>query len=177
MLSESIRGYSLALLEISKEEKKIETFYNQIKIIFQTFENNPEIISILDSLSIDQESKEKIIDKSYKGLDINLINTFKLLASKNQFKHCKDILKNLRAFLQNELNIKEGIVYSIEKLTPSLIKKLEKKISSQLNSKVSLMNYIDKSLIGGFKVIVDDIIIEDSIKSYLETMKQNLIER
>lgn len=177
MVSELIRGYSLALLEISKEEKKVKTFYNQIKIVFQTLEENPKIIDVLDSLSIDQKDKDKIIDKAYKGLEPNLINTFKLLSSKNQFKHCESILKKLKDYLQDELKIKEGIVYSVSKLNPSLIKKLETKVSNQLNSKITLTNHIDRSLIGGFKVVIDDIIIEDSIKSYLETMKQNLIDR
>ena len=63
----------------------------------------------------------------------------------------------------------------MEKLTPVKLKKIEEKISQELNKKITLKNLIDKELIGGFKVVVGSIVIEDSVKSELKAIKNSLI--
>lgn len=76
--------------------------------------------------------------------------------------------------MQEILKIKQGIVYSTKLLKPAEIKKLEQKLSKEYQYEVSLVNLIDKELIGGFKIKIDSIVIEDSIKLELENMKKTL---
>ena len=65
--------------------------------------------------------------------------------------------------------------FSTEKLTSVKIKKIEEKVSKELGKKITLKNLIDKELIGGFKIVVGSIVIEDSVKSELKAMKDSLI--
>ena len=51
---------------------------------------------------------------------------------------------------------------------------IEKKISALEENKVELRNQIDKSLIGGVKVVIGDHIYDDSIKHHLDELKTNL---
>ena len=94
---------------------------------------------------------------------------------KNNFKYFKDILNKLNKYLQDILKIEQGIIYSTEKLTSVKIKKIEEKVSKELDKKITLKNLIDKELIGGFKIVVGSIVIEDSVKSELKAMKDSLI--
>ena len=75
----------------------------------------------------------------------------------------------------NELNIKSGVVYTTIKLSSKQIKGLEKKVSSILNANVTLTNKLDESLLGGFKIQVEDYILDDSIKNRLSNLKQTII--
>ena len=95
--------------------------------------------------------------------------------TKNNFKYFKDILNKLNKYLQDILKIEQGIIYSTEKLTSVKIKKIEEKVSKELDKKITLKNLIDKELIGGFKIVVGSIVIEDSVKSELKAMKDSLI--
>ena len=95
--------------------------------------------------------------------------------TKNNFKYFKDILNKLNKYLQDILKIEQGIIYSTEKLTSVKIKKIEEKVSKELDKKITLKNLIDKELIGGFKIVVGSIVIEDSVKSELRAMKDSLI--
>ena len=74
----------------------------------------------------------------------------------------------------NELNIKRGIVYSTIKLTKTQLKGMESKISKMLNANVTLRNVIDENLLGGFKVQVEDYILDDSMKNRLEKLKETI---
>lgn len=167
-------GYALALLEIAQDEKKIKEYYDEINIILEVLEENKEIENILDNFSLNESKKIKIIDESFKKINVNLINTMKILSIKNQFKYFNDILNYLLKYIQEILNIKQGIIYTVDPISKKDIKKLEAKLSKEKGYKIQLKNLIDKELIGGFKIEIGTLVIEDSIKSELEAMKTKL---
>lgn len=167
-------GYALALLDIAKEEKITKKIYLQINQIIESLEKNEEFVLLLDS-NIQQAKKEKLIKNVFKNIHWSLTNVAIILMIKNNFKYFKDILNKLNKYLQDILKIEQGIIYSTEKLTSVKIKKIEEKVSKELNKKITLKNLIDKELIGGFKIVVGSIVIEDSVKSELRAMKDSLI--
>ena len=163
-------GYALALLDIAKEEKITKKIYLQINQIIESLEKNEEFVLLLDS-NIQQAKKEKLIKNVFKNIHWSLTNVAMILMTKNNFKYFKDILNKLNKYLQDILKIEQGIIYSTEKLTSVKIKKIEEKVSKELDKKITLKNLIDKELIGGFKIVVGSIVIEDSVKSELKAMK------
>lgn len=167
-------GYALALLDIAKEEKITKKIYLQINQIIESLEKNEEFVLLLDS-NIQQSKKEKLIKNVFKNIHWSLTNVAMILMIKNNFKYFKDILNKLNKYLQDILKIEQGIIYSTEKLTSVKIKKIEEKVSKELDKKITLKNLIDKELIGGFKIVVGSIVIEDSVKSELKAMKDSLI--
>ena len=167
-------GYALALLDIAKEEKITKKIYLQINQIIESLEKNEEFVLLLDS-NIEQAKKEKLIKNVFKNIHWSLTNVAMILMIKNNFKYFKDILNKLNKYLQDILKIEQGIIYSTEKLTSVKIKKIEEKVSKELGKKITLKNLIDKELIGGFKIVVGSIVIEDSVKSELKAMKDSLI--
>ena len=167
-------GYALALLDIAKEEKITKKIYLQINQIIESLEKNEEFVLLLDS-NIQQAKKEKLIKNVFKNIHWSLTNVAMILMIKNNFKYFKDILNKLNKYLQDILKIEQGIIYSTEKLTSVKIKKIEEKVSKELGKKITLKNLIDKELIGGFKIVVGSIVIEDSVKSELRAMKDSLI--
>lgn len=174
--SETKIGYSLALLDIAKEEKKIKEIYKQVNIIFSNLDDEPEFVKILDSSSLDNNEKFNIIDKTFKGFHWSLVNTMKLLAETNRVKILKDILTHLIKQLQELLNIKKGIIYSTIKLSRNEIKKIEDKLTQQFDTEINLVNLIDKELIGGFKVELGSFIIDESIRYELQSISKIIME-
>lgn len=167
-------GYALALLDIAKEEKATKKIYLQINQIIESLEENEEFVLLLDS-NIQQQEKEKIIKKVFKNVHWSLINVALILIEKSNFRYFKDILNKLNKYLQDILKIEQGIIYSTEKISSIKLKKIEDKISKELDKKITLKNLIDNELIGGFKIVVGSIVIEDSVKSELRAMKDSLI--
>ena len=90
----------------------------------------------------------------------------------------KNFVVNFDEFIKNcneSLNVKDGIVYSVNPLDQNQMLKIENAISVKLNCKVELVNVIDEKLIGGVKVQVEDKIFDGSIKNRLENLKNTLI--
>lgn len=173
--NEMISGYSLAILDLIQEEKSdIENIYYQIIEIKDALEENPLFEQILDN-STNDDKKISIIEESFHRIHWSLINVAQMLSLKKHFKYFKNILNNLIKHLQEILQIEQGIVYSITPIGKIRLAKLEKKLSNDFGKKISLKNLIDHELIGGFKIILGSVVIQNSIESQLNLLKKELI--
>lgn len=175
MSSEHINGYSLALFSLAKEEKKLKQVKEGALSISESFKENPEYVHLLSSKRLDMDTKEKMVSKAFKGMNKNLINFILLTAKNGKTTIVVPVLNKLVKYINEDLKIKEGIVYSAQKLTAAEIKKIETRVSKQLGFKPTLVNKLDAFLISGIKIVVDDEVIEDSINSRLEQIKQSLL--
>lgn len=167
--------YANALFSIALEENKVEFYKNEIKMLRQVILQNDEILHLFSSCFIQKEDKEKIIDEVFKNQDINIINFLKVIVN-NKRTNC--LIKIFDEFIKtcNEnLNVKEGIVYSITKLDKKQVEEIEKALKVRLNCEVELVNLIDERLLGGVKVVIEDKIFDGSIKNKLEKLKSSLI--
>ena len=72
--------------------------------------------------------------------------------------------------------IKEGILYTASLLDEAKVKAIEAKIAQKIGKKVELTMVKDETLIGGFKVVISDLVIDNSIKNKLESLKNDLVE-
>ena len=149
-----------------------------INLLDDYFENNSDTFSYLKSYFVSDERKYEIIDCLCKDIDIKNINSFlKLLIKKHRLIHFKKIAKEFNKSINTVLGIAEGIIYSTTIMDKKEIERIETAIAKKIGQKVELTNKIDESLIGGFKVAINDFVFDYSLKNKLELLKNNLNER
>ena len=54
------------------------------------------------------------------------------------------------------------------------MKKIKKKLEDEYGKEINLKNLIDKELIGGFKIVIDSTVIENSVSQDLDLLKKEL---
>lgn len=170
--------YASALVSIAKDENKLKEYKIAISNLDAFLLANEEAKKLLESYFVDFEDKVKFIDeltKEYKL--INLSNYIKLITKKHLMFHFHDIALAINKQINNELNIDEGFVYSVNRLSDKELSNIEEAVSKKLNQKVELQNKLDSRLIGGIKVVVHDHVFDGSILGKLETLKNTLKER
>ena len=167
--------YANALLSIAIDEDKVDYYRIEIKNIRTAFLSDNGIINLLSSAFIDFNDKEEIINNIYKGND-NVLNFMKVIVRNRRANVMIKIFNEFIKKCNETLNIKDGYVYSVRKLTEEEIEKIEDGISEKLASRVELENIIDEKLIGGVKVLVEDKIFDGSIKTKIEKLKESLIK-
>ena len=173
-----INGYALALLSLSKEEKKLKAYKEQSLALIEAFELNEDYIGVLNTKSIPVETRRDLAKKAFgKKISKNILNFMFLLIERSKVNLAIPVLKKLVKLINEDMNIDEGTVYSVIPLSKLEVTKIEKKTSTILGKKVVLINKIDKELISGIKVIVQDEVIEDSVISRFEQLRQTLLER
>ena len=170
--------YASALLSLAKEEKKVLEYKLSLLDIEEYFSEHNEVKTYLESYFVETSDKYEIIDLLTKDSKLDSLSSFlKLLIKKHRFNILHRIVKEYVEIANEELGILEGYVYSVNELTKKEIGRIEEAIGNKLTHKVELKNKIDKSLIGGFKVIVSDHVYDSSLKSKLQSLKLNLKER
>ena len=167
--------YANGLFSIALEENKVDLYRKRIKMIKNVFEENDDFLHLLSSCFISNEEKDEIIDKVFKSEEEYIKNFIKIIFI-NKRGNC--LIKILNEFIKtcNEnLNIKDGVIYSVNKLSNEQIEKIQESLSTRLNCKVELTNSLDEKLLGGVKVSIEDKIFDGSIKNKLEKLKESLI--
>lgn len=170
-INEVIYNWSFALYSLASEEKILNKINTEVDTLINVLKQNKEYLFYLNSYSYSSEFKNKLIDKAFSTFNKYLVNFIKLCIDANISKYLLVIFKKYREFANSELKIKKGIVYSITPLSDQEIRKLEKIISEKINFEVQLINIIDEQLLAGVKIKVEDYVLDNSIKSYLETFK------
>ena len=170
-------AYAAGLYELALEAKKVPSFQKEMKQVLSLFRENPELLETLSSYSLPEESLNALVDKIFGGLKNKEIPAFlKLLMLKHEIIHFEIIASSFNNLANDYSGIKEGIVYSAEKLSDSEIKKIEKAIGDRLGSKVDLENHVDHRLIGGVKVYVDDKVFDGTILGKIERLRSSLLK-
>ena len=100
----------------------------------------------------------------------------KLLARKNALKFSKRIIDEFKKYYNKQNGILEIEVKSVKGLETDFEKKLKEKFKKSWKvAEVDLKSSIDKSLIGGLVLGIDDMIIDGSLKGNLKKIKEKMI--
>ena len=167
--------YAIALLSIAKEENKIKEYVLEVENLVEIFEKNKDLVLLLKDHGLSKDEKKETISLCFEGkINEFILNLLYVLIDNKRGGYILDVCNEFVRIGLNELNIKRGIVYSTIKLTKTQLKGMESKISKMLNANVTLRNVIDENLLGGFKVQVEDYILDDSMKNRLEKLKETI---
>ena len=169
--------YSTALFEIAHENNLGKEFYEELHLVSDEFKDNPEYINILSSPNIPVKRRHALLTEAFgKHIHEYVLSFVKLICEKGRIKEFSEFVSEFDA-LYNAFNsvVHAYIASTVELLDDKkeeLIKCLEK-----ISGCFVVPHYeIDKSLVGGIVVRMNDTIIDGSIKHKLiqfrEVMEQ-----
>lgn len=169
--------YAIAFVELAKESKlDLYSLRNETNTLTQIFKKELRLTRFLSINSIKLESKYEVIDNVFKDFNHLLINFIKLIVSKNRSAFIYDILKETLKELDSYLTIEKGVVYSSTKLSEENLNKLKKALEKKINKTLDLTNVVDESIIGGFKICLENSIYDSTINTRLNKLKETLLK-
>ena len=168
--------YGLALYSLALEEKKIDSWQEEVKQLMSIFKENTDFVMILGSNFLSIEERQEILRKTLVGVDENIISFILVIMDNNRTNLIPEIFESFNSYCNEYRGVSEGLIYSTLKLDQKVISQIEEKISKMENHKVELKNIIDPTLIGGVKVVISGHIYDGSIKHHIEMMKTDLMK-
>lgn len=167
--------YAIALLSVAKEENLVKEYVDEVSAIIDIMNENKDLLYLLKDYGLSTNEKKETLALCFENkIHEYILNLFYVIIDNKRGKYILDICNEFVRIGLNELNIKKGIIYSTIKLSNKQLSEIEKIISKMLSCNVTLQNQIDASLIGGFKIQVEDYILDDSMKSRLEKLKETI---
>lgn len=169
--------YAQALFELACESEKVDLWQRQMQLIHQTFQQDPQIGDFFGHIRIEAAHKKEIVKQIFMGkIDGQLINFFCLLIDKRRVRLFEEIAIEFHVMCNLSKGIKEGIVYSTRPLDREEIQRIEQSVSQKMKLNVELTNKIDPQLLSGVRVIVDDIVMDGSLRNRIDSLRQELLK-
>lgn len=171
-------AYANALFDLSLEEKNENAVLEQMDMINTAVTGNEELVKILASKNLSKDEKKDILVKVFAdNVDKDVMNFLKLLVDKSRINHVKDIAKAYKNAYLEHFEIKEAIIYSTTLLDESKVEEIKDALEQKYNQKYIAINKIDESLVAGIKVVINDLVIDGSVKNKLDRMKATILNK
>lgn len=177
MVSQIAERYGQALFDLALEMNSLELWQTQAKELLEIFSDSTELDRFFNAVKISTEEKRNLIRTVFEGkIEKMLLNFLELLIDKKRIGNVKEILQHFIMLANEERGIENGVVVSSRKLSKDEISQIEEAMSLKRKQKVELVNKVDRKLISGVKVIIKNEVIDGSMKSKIETLKNELLK-
>lgn len=177
MKTEVCKNYGQGLFLFAKEEQKVEQFEQQAKQVLNVLAENTDLSVFLNAVKITKDEKKALIQKVFQDqLDQSFINFIKVLIDKGRIDEIEGILEEYVSLTEQEMGIVRATVYSARTLKDEDLEKIKKALEVKTKKTIRLKNVIKPALLAGIQVKYENQLIDISLQSQLDTLKQRLLK-
>ncbi|GGZ23229.1 ATP synthase subunit delta [Echinicola pacifica] len=169
--------YAKALLGLAVEQGVLNEVHQDMQQLLKVVKENRDFALLLKSPIVTADVKAKIINQIFTGSAQDLtLKFYSIISRKKRENLLADIAKQFLAIYNDHEGIQKAVVTTTFPIGDELRKvfaEAVKEISGK--PKVELVEKIDKDIIGGFVLKVDDRQIDDSLSSKLKSLKLHFL--
>lgn len=167
------KAYAVAVLDLCKENNKdINKVVSDLQLISDSFDD--EIIKFFKTPKVSISEKKEVITKVFKDLDKDIYGLLMVLVDNNAILSLDDIIEEIKSLIAEEEGYVTVEVTSVHELTIDEIDSIMTYFEKKLNKKVKLQETIDKKLVGGLIIKYNGKIIDGSLFTKSESLKEYL---
>ena len=171
------RRYAKALLNLAENQKDLDNTGKHLNSITEVYKENLELRQVLSDTKVSSGIKLEILKDVLSKIKVSkLVDTFsRYLLAKRRIDFLPDIERAFNLLLQEKLGRIEANVTTASELPKDTIKKLVDAISSYSGKEIEVNVTIDPSIIGGIVTRIGSTVIDGSIQTYLNQIRQSII--
>ncbi|MCB2188319.1 MAG: F0F1 ATP synthase subunit delta [Deltaproteobacteria bacterium] len=170
------KRYARALLEIGKEDGNLEQYGRDVASFAELLTQAPELDFALSNPAFDLDDRKKLLGDFLKRLELGAMvqNFFRLLMDRGRINGARDIAIVYAMLMDEEKGITRAEVVSATQLDEAEVRRLTDALKKVAGRDVQLEVKEDPSLIGGVVAKIGDLVLDGSVKSQLESLKESL---
>lgn len=171
------RRYALALYEVAESKDKVEQYIEDLEEICHLIEANNDFYEVIKHPQISTRKKKHTFINIFKGkIDEELLSFLLILIEKDRILYLKEKLNEMKKIYLEKHNTLTGVVKTTIPLSDEEYSSLLTKLEAKYNKKVILEQEIDKSLLGGIYVRVHNDVLDATIKSKLNELRDLMLK-
>jgi len=171
------KRYAKAIFSLGKEQGKVDAYAKTLNAIAGLFEDQK--LGLEDALvnpMYPLEARHKVMANVAKSAKADKIMTtfLDLLVEKKRVDVLPEIAFAVQEMVDLEDNVSHGSVVSAVKLDKKLLGKIQATLEKITGNKVILETQVDPSIIGGIVAKVGDLVLDGSIRTQLNGLKESI---
>ena len=172
------KTYGEALFELAVEENKVDVFEQEISVILDILNQNPDFVQLLNHPKIAKEEKLQVVKDVFGGkIEKEILGFLNIIVAKER---TKELIAILEYFL-DEVKAMKGVgvcyVTTPMELKDAQKEAIVKKLLETTSFKTMEMHYsVDEKLIGGMVIRIGDRVVDSSIQTKLGNLEAQLLK-
>lgn len=167
--------YSNALFQITQEDKSSDDVLNELSSLGNIFSQNYELIKLLSAPTLNATEKQKIVSDIFKNkISATTFNFINVIVEKNRISYIDKIIESYKELYNDYNGILEITAITSTAMSDTLRKKLVSKLEQVSSKKITLVEKVDKDILGGIVLNYGNTQIDGSLKSKLDNLRYQI---
>jgi F-type H+-transporting ATPase subunit delta len=169
--------YAKSLLEMATEDGIVPTVETDFLMVQAAINGSRDLQNFLATPIIDDHRKESILSEIFEGKVSPLVGRFiVLMARKGRASQLPDIVEAFADLLDRMREITPATITTAVELDAEQRGRIEAHLSQMSGRTLRTQYEVDPSLIGGFRALFEDRMIDASVRHQLDRLRESLIE-
>lgn len=166
--------YAKSLFQLAIEKNIADGIKQDIVLIYDVFQENAELETLLEHPVIKLSRKKQILSELFeKKVSEHTMSFLYLIVKNKREKHLKSICKNYITLYEKHKGIKKAVITTSFDLSRTHAESIKKSIEKKFKAIIELETKVDKSLLGGFIIQIDDKQLDLSVARQIQELKNN----
>ena len=171
MVSIVSRKYSEALFLVGEEKSSIDKFEKEVTELSDVFKMNKDIMTSLCHPQLPLQSKVAIVKDLFSNkLSKEVVALMIVVLRKSRQEFLPEIFEAFLEKCKEDKNVATAVIISAEKLGEKYINEIKKDLEKKTTKKIEIEERIDDRLIGGVKIMVDNVLFDGSIDGKIKNI-------
>jgi F-type H+-transporting ATPase subunit delta len=174
-MADKVTAYARALLEVAQAEGQVDRLENELFKVARTFEGNDALRSTLTDQTVPVERRagvvEELLGKRAHPLTTAMVSFIVASGRAHDLPAIADAFVGDAAELRSEAVAEVRTAYPLDQ---DQIDRLATALGKATNKKVTVKVIIDPSVLGGIFARVGDTVIDGSVRSRLDQLRESL---
>jgi F-type H+-transporting ATPase subunit delta len=171
------KRYAVALFNAAVRQDIAEQIQEDLSSVNELIKVNPEFKNFLLSPQVLTEDKKKMIVDVLAERSAGLFVKFlMLLIDKKRLEFVGEIAEAYTYLFEQLQGILEAKIVTAIPLDADLEQQTVEKLEAETGKTIRLVKSVDPKIIGGIIVILEDTVVDGSIRHQLDTMRKSLSE-
>src|SRR5579883_1245664 len=166
------RRYAESVFGIAKDQDSFDRWLDDVNTVANAF-GNPEMARFLGDPKPGLTEKEAVVEKVLSGkVDKLALNLALLLVRREQAAAAPALERELRRMVNDYRNVAVAQVTTAVELDKTQRELVRQRLAILTAKNVELETTVDKSILGGFVARVGDVLIDASLQTRLNALRQ-----
>lgn len=178
MISQQVaKKYSHALFALAKERSLIDTAWDQLNALADYLRKDRRFLDYMSAPQVSDEKKKALIKAAFeKSLEKPFYDFLLFLLRKRRIGYLIDIVEAFDLRVRENKGIARAVCITAGKITDEERQKLIGQLAAKTSHTIELVEKTDSSVIGGMIVMLQNQIVDGSIRHGLDQLRNRLMK-
>jgi F-type H+-transporting ATPase subunit delta len=168
--------YAEALIGAIEEPGQLDTVTEEILAVDAIVRDNEQLKAFLEGPNVPTEDKHALVNKVFTGrLSQLTLDFLSMLLDKHRIDHLAQIVKEFTRLVEARRNQIRVKVFTAVDLGADVMERLKRALDTSLGKDCILETKVDSRVIGGVVTVVEDRVIDGSLRTALDELRKDLI--